>query len=271
MPAHAQSIKELERIVKVVQDSPGWGIGRGARAVYVTTPDKERLDIPVKIGELHLKQSVKWLEARGLDLNPPKRPAHPDGPPALPEPVQAPEPSQAEEPKAEQPAPPVVESSEGSDVKLYECPECKAAGEVFLAKAKTGLGAHRYRRHGVVGMGKSTVEQRKRKAADAAAAVTEVATRATQTKPAKTSPAASKPRTSAVDTNALMANVDAAWLLMREEIVGSVEGLHDPESVAALQRQSDALKATLDGIRHAIETFPMAKAFALIADLVATN
>jgi hypothetical protein len=267
VPAHAQAIKELERIVKVVQDTQGWGVGRGERAVYVTSPDKERLDIPVKLGEFNLKQSVKWLEARGLDLAPRKRPAHPDGPPALPEPVQV------EEQKAEQPASPVVEN-EGADVKMYECPECKAAGETFMARAKTGLGAHRYRKHGVVGMGKSTVEQRKRKAADAAKdakAATEVAPKTARAKPARTASKAAAPRTAAVDTAALLADVDAAWLLMREEIVGSVEGLHDPESVAALHRQNDALKATLDGVRHAIETFPMAKAFAVIADLVSID
>lgn len=247
MSARVQAVQRLTELVEIAKEAKGWGVNHGATQVYFIPPNSSReeaISTSVHPGELHLKRLEKALAARGLPMERPKNPAHPDGPPALPEAVAPPQGPAQDEPEIEPLVPDLT------------CPECAAEGEEYTAKSNAGLSAHRRGKHGVVGTSRDAIRKRAKKAQESSG---------------EPVPDASAPTSLQDAQEAVMADVDAAWLLLRGEVEKVVEGLHDAESVATWQRRAEEAGDTLAGVRHAIQTMPMAKAYAVIAELVGAD
>lgn len=253
MTAYAQFEQRITELVKIAQETPHWGVTHGEKQVYFTPPGASRDEVismslhPGRL-ELNLRRLERSLDAAGLPMIPPKTPAHPNGKPEEYGPAE----HLADLDAAEAAEKPEIEPL----VPDLTCRECAAEGTKYEAKSAAGLGAHRRSKHGVIGVSKDAVNRRSQKAQDGPQEPEQPVAEATDLKDAQ---------------DAVMADVDAAWLLLRAEVEQVVEGLHDVDSVATWQRRAEEAGEVLAKVREAISTQPMIQAYATIAGLVGAD
>ncbi len=200
-------------------------------------PASERIATRALIGERQIKELERDLEKAGLPMSLPKNPAHkPERalsavptPPPTPEPV---------EPEVE--IEPVVPD--------LLCPECSQP-----AKSPAGLGAHRRRKHGVIGSSADAIKRRTLLAED--------------------SGEGDQPQVTPEEVvDDVLSDVDAAMILLRSEVQTVIakarEGI---EEESDWQRRAEEAGDVLGSIRKAIATLPMAQAFARISEVVGAD
>ncbi len=245
MAARQQSIHRLEELIKIAQETKGWGVTHGERDVYFLPPNADpatdRIATRTLLGERQIKQLEKALEKAGLPMTLPKNPAHPI--PRLlavvsPSPIEdlQEKPSPESEPKIE----PVVPD--------LNCPECGQP-----AKSPAGLGAHRRRKHGVIGTSQDAVKRRTQEAEKAGEGDQPEAT----------------PEEIADD---VLSDVDAAMVLLRAEVEAIVHKAREvSQEEGDWQRRAEEAGEALGAIRKAIADLPMAQAFARISEIVGAD
>lgn len=242
MAARAQSTRRLEELVHIAKKTPGWGVTHGERHVYFTPPHsdpREAIQMSVHPGELNLKRLEKTLADKGLPMEMPKKPAHPEDKPGDVVTIKG------------QPVEVKTVTVEGVLPDLV-CPECAAEGKVVEAKSAAGLGSHRRKKHGVIGQSRDALRKRNAQA--------EAAGEGSQTEP-----------TPEEVLDKILTDVDTAFTMLRAEVDSVVRHAVGMDDTADWQRRAEEAGETLAAVRQAIVDLPMTQAYAKIAELVGAD